>query len=152
MKMKLPEGVNKNNFNEKAMEEYGFYCHMVPCDDDTTPTGANFHTHGLPDSFGHHDIQIVIALPENVFGSIIHDVVNQIKKGQKFEVGKKYSKVLANMEVTFIYALENETPILRMILPDKSGNCGRDMGEPYRLQYEGEKTIEELMEIRKEMN
>jgi len=124
---------------KKMVEEYGFHCHLVPNGDDDSPTGVNFHTHGIPETCDHLDIQVVVFLPPEVFGPIIHDVYKRIKSGTKFEIDTAYDKILKGMNVQFIYAEECGRDVLRMILPDNTGETMPELmkDENFKKQWEG---------------
>lgn len=126
------------DFNDERsmLEQYGFFCHMVPPEKEGGP--ANLHTHGIPASLDHPDVQVTMFLPPNVFGPIIHSVYDKIKEGTKLETGVQYDWVLDGMLVEFAWATENERDVLRMILPDKEGNTSKDtIALPYGNQLVG---------------
>lgn len=137
MKCSEPECNGRNYDKEKEMQkDYGFYCHMVPSGDPESPTGTNYHTHGIPISLNHPDVQIVMALPPQIYGPIIHSVYNFIKEGNIIEVGKYYDDFLQGLSVEFAWATECGRDILRMILPDKEGNTSFDtIDNPYKEQW-----------------
>ena len=116
------------------MNKFGFITHYVP-DDPESPTKVNAHTHGLPESFGHKDIQIVLPLPPKDTHMIIHGLVREIKEGKKFESYIEYSEVIENYKIKFIDAIECGRPVLRLIFPDNEGNLD-SKHELYRKQYE----------------
>lgn len=120
---------------EQMLKEYGFFCHLV-MDDPDSPYGANFHTHGLPE-IGHPDIQIVLPLPPQVYGGIIHGVYDFIKAGNKLELERAYDNFLENMNVQFVWAVENDRDVLRMILPDKKGETMKELMNCNMEQWEG---------------
>ncbi len=73
---------------QDSINEYGWYAHAVPGDDvRNTPTGMNIHTHHLPESFNHPDLQLVIPIPYeqmNIMLGVLHAAVdNYIRKGIK---------------------------------------------------------------------
>lgn len=136
-----------DKLEKDSINEYGWYAHIVPDDDvRNTPTGMNIHTHHLPESFNHPDLQIVVPVSfnkVNIMMGILHSVVdNYIKKGIKLEPGKEYSEVIKNYKVTVAKTKECERDVLRIILPGPDGYIQRNepMVEPYSLQYKG--TIE----------
>lgn len=121
--------------NEKDMiSKQGFFCHMVFPESENDL--ANYHTHGLPQSSDHPDIQVVIALSKDQYGPIIHGVYEKIKDGTKFEVGIQYDEIIRNMPVEFIWAVESGRDVLRMILPDTNGNTSKEtIGLSYGQQW-----------------
>lgn len=118
------------------METYGWFAHYVG-DDDATPFGANFHTHGVPHSFGHKDLQIVFPLPQRVTHTLLTNAVEQIKKGVVFHHGDEVEGIVRNYKVRFVEAVENSRAVLRMIIPDKDGNLHEsNMTGEFGRQYE----------------
>ena len=106
---------------EEGLKKYGWFAHFVSNDPDT-PYNMNIHTHGLKEGYGHRDIQICMRLPMPTANSILGEVAERIKKGEVFEPGKKYSKIIKNYDVIFVEAEECERPVLRIILPNVDGS------------------------------
>lgn len=108
--------------DRKAKEDmamFGWYAHYVP-DDDQCPGGINYHTHGLIESYGHKDLQIVFPLDMNMCHSIATEVVDKIKAGAKFVPDTFYDEILGNgYKVQFIEAKECDRDVLRILIPDK---------------------------------
>lgn len=101
------------------MEKHGWYCHVVG-DDSDSPTGFNYHTHGMRESFDHPDIQCVLPMNPQVIHSVVHTIAAKIKEGQKFVVGKRYPNIVGNgFDVLFANAEECDRPVLRLMIPDK---------------------------------
>lgn len=121
---------------QQMMEEYGWIIDFVRPDNDY-PYGVNYHTHGLPEKYGHPDLQIVMSLDPNVASGVLWDAVNQIEKGTRFQEDLAYDNILGmGYKVKFIKAQECDREVLRMILPDKEGRLDLvDMDEPYQGQY-----------------
>lgn len=99
-----------------CMDKFGFYVHLVE---------FNMHTHGLENTFNHPDLQIVLPLHPLMAHQLIHDVVGLIRKGTAIQPGVRYSKIIKNLDVTFIEATETGRKVLRMILPDTKGNLDK---------------------------
>jgi len=114
--------------------KYGFFIHFVP-DTGDTPM-VNIHTHCLPQSFDHPDIQIVFPLPTDIFYPVLHGMVDQIREGQRFEDGKFYYKVITNFPVKCIASTECGRPVIRVLFPDPNGKFPGENGvnELYRKQ------------------
>ncbi len=104
----------------KATEKYGWYTHYVMGAENLT--GFDAHTHGLEKKYGHPDFQIVIALPISTLRNIFWTFVNRIKEGERFEHGQKYDKIIANMPVQLAWTRTGGRRLLRVVLPDRSGN------------------------------
>lgn len=132
-----PNCDGRNIIHEKSLiEKYGFFSHLVMDDLTVGPSQTNYHTHGIPLSQDHHDIQIIVALPPDIFNNIIHSVFNYIKKGNKIETNKKYDGFIHNFTVEFTWAIENDRDVLRMILPDPEGRTSREeISFPYTYQW-----------------
>ena len=119
------------------MEEQGWIAHYV-VEDPQSPTGVNIHTHGLKETFGHEDIQIVFPLEPKIATSVLSSAVLLIQNGTHLESGKKYEDVLkSEYQVCFIPAVESGRDVMRMVLPGPDGSIDQDtMPEPYRTQWE----------------
>jgi hypothetical protein len=104
---------------DELMAKYGWVIHYVspmPGDDR-----FNIHTHGLQEKYEHPDLQIMIAgLDPKIAGKILHNVVDKIEAGEKFEVGN-YGGIIKNLEVQFVVAPEGDRIVLRMIFPNPEG-------------------------------
>lgn len=129
---------------QDGIKKYGWYAHFVPDDDErNTPTGINIHTHHLPESFNHPDLQIVFPVSfqqVNIMLGALHAIVdNYIRKGIKLEPGKEYDKVLNHYKVTVAKAKECERDVLRIIVPGPDGYIQRNepMTGVYAEQYIG---------------
>lgn len=115
------------------MDKYGWYAHYVPSGDGT-PTGANYHTHGLERSYDHKNIQIILPLSFQTAHGLANTIIAEIKKGTKFEAGVDYDNIMANgYKVRFIDATECGRPVLRLLIPDKN----HKFEGMYALQLEG---------------
>lgn len=124
-----------NLAHAEMIKEYGFYTHVVGSDSDY-PFGFNMHTHGLPDSFDHPDLQIVYPIHPPMLNGFLHVLVDWIKKGNTIEAGKNYDFILDKYDVLFTWATENERDVLRMILPDAQGNLeSSKIDTKYRDQW-----------------
>lgn len=116
------------------IEKYGYYVHMVPYEPETQL--ANYHSHGLS-LIGHPDMQVVIALPAEITGYLFKTYYDMVKSGTKIQTNKLYEDFLQGYAVQFIWAVEQDRDVLRMILPDKSGNTQKDsMDSAYKNQWD----------------
>jgi len=116
------DGAEAVHEKETAMlQKHGWFVHFVPGSD--VPYGLNIHTHGLLEIFEHPDLQICMAMDPQTAHGILADIIeDKIKKGEKFEAGKKYEKIIGNgYNVLFLNASEGDRTVLRMIFPDKDG-------------------------------
>jgi uncharacterized protein DUF4262 len=107
---------------QKSIIEYGWYAHYV-FNDCYAPNHYNIHTHGLQELWNHKDLQCCFPIDPQIIMSVFHDLVDKgIKKGVRFEVGIGYEGFLGGgYIVKFIDAIENERPVLRMLIPDMDG-------------------------------
>ena len=105
---------------QKCIEKYGWYLHHVT-DDSFCPNNTNSHTHHLTESFGHKDFQVCLNIRPDIIHAILTNLVEEIKKGAKYEVGKKYDGILTGYQVEFIDAIETGREVLRLLLPDENG-------------------------------
>lgn len=117
-------------WEQECLRTHGWYAHMVP---------GNYHTHGIPMSFNHHpDIQVVLPIDPNIIHSVVSTTVDKIQAGIVFLPGEKFSGILKGMDVVFVEAMEAEHhAVLRMILPDASGNLDAATMDPlFAAQYD----------------
>jgi hypothetical protein len=80
----------------------------------------NAHTHGLEESYGHKDIQIVMPFGQYSIAEIMSECVYAISRGRTFEPGVSYSG-LFYCDVQFIEVEEDNRKVLRMLIPDERG-------------------------------
>jgi len=125
-------------WQSQMMAKHGwFWLYMGP-DDPQSPTGTNIHTHGFEATWGHPDVQIVVALHQKQAQGVLSEVAGLVKAGMKFEPGKDYDHILRDYKVRFAWTTEGDRRVLRMILPDKEGRLARgEISEPYAKQWEG---------------
>lgn len=115
---------------EKMMAKHGWVIHFV-MEDPLYPFGINIHTHGLQEKYSHPDLQVCFPIDPDMIQGLIWDVVEQIEAGEKFEAGKDYDKIIKNLPVKFINAIDGDHTVLRMVLPDSQGKFD---SEPYSKQ------------------
>jgi hypothetical protein len=119
------------------LKRYGWLAHIVT-DDPTSPTGFNWHPHGLQERYDHRDFQIVCPLPPKVAHQIGTTLADRVKAGETFGSGQKLAQIVkGEMLVKLIAATECGRPVLRVILPDPRGKL--DLGEideQFARQYE----------------
>lgn len=125
---------------EKSEQEYlkspGWYAHLIG-DDNDSPTGFNYHTHGFDITADHLDIQIVLPLPPDVCQLFSTSFYHRIKREEKFEPGEVCSDILESnkgkpLDVMFIEVTECDRPVLRVIFPDREGHLlAKDVTEEY---------------------
>ena len=110
----------------EMMEQYGFFCHYVFDNEGEGDTQmVNFHTHGIEETFGHKDIQIVMNLGPHVLMPIAHGIVEEIvKKGLKLE--DNADKVIDNYDVELMEVEEDGRTVIRIMFPDPQGRMPSD--------------------------
>lgn len=122
-------------WEQEALENQGWFAHFT--NDERYITGANYHTHGLPATMNHMDLQIVIPMSMKTAHGIFTGVVDLIKEGKVFKDGDTTDKVIKFFKVKFVEMTENDRQVLRIILPDQRGNLEPwEMEGNMALQYE----------------
>ena len=120
----------------EAITKYGWYAHYVTGDE--TDIRANYHTHGLPETHNHPDLQIVFPINPRIAHSLIWNAVRLIEAGTTLKNGDIIKKIAGGgFKVAFIDATECDRPVLRMILPDKNGKLAKEEIEgTFQIQYD----------------
>lgn len=123
------EGRTKlEEWEKKSIKEYGWYSHIV-VDDPDCPYHYNIHTHGLKENFNHPDLQICIPLDPKIAHGIIWNIIDQIKKGITYEIGKPIidEEILTEgFPFLLIVAKECDRDVLRIIISDENKNLDRE--------------------------
>jgi hypothetical protein len=126
-------GKDVEKFAKDCMKKYGWYAHYVLEDD----CHINAHTHGVYQSYGHSDFQIVLPLDQKLAHTLFKELVEKVKKGEKFIANRRYAEVIKKYDVKFIMRKEGSRTVNRLILPDAQGNLEQDKMEcPYNGQYD----------------
>lgn len=113
---------------------HGWYVHLIPS--TVNKDIMDIHTHGIKESFGHDDFQIVAPLPDITAQSIFASFIDRIKAGEKFVNNQIVSKIIGGYEVKLVNAIESDRIVLRIILPDKYGKLDIvSIESPFHLQY-----------------
>lgn len=124
---------------QEMLDKYGWVVRYVFETDAHEFDGlANIYTKGLPESFGHPNIQVVLPLPQDIIHSVLLGMVESIKTGVVFESGVISDEVLRGMPVTFKTFKNNGKEVLRLLLPDPNGILPTDPScqEAYKRQLE----------------
>lgn len=121
---------------KEYLKEYGFYIHYTVSSDDDGPQLINCHTHGLKESFGHDELQVVLPINQRIVSGVIHSAVKLIKNGEKLNDGDKKSHILEGYDVLIKKVIEDGQSVMRLIIPDAAGKFPGDDGceEYYRDQ------------------
>jgi hypothetical protein len=118
-------------WQDEMIEKCGFYVHGVaPELPDEFP---NFHTHGLVESFGHPDLEIVFPLDPGLVQKIFWSAVRLIKAGGRLEPGQSGVTGLCSVPVELRASRECGRDVVRLIFPDKNGG----FEGPFGRQFEG---------------
>jgi hypothetical protein len=130
-------GMEEVKAREEAMlKKHGWLAHYV-CDDPDAPFMINYHTHGLPASIKHKDLQACVPIPYEALHFIVTGIIARIKAGESFAAGDKIFDIIENYPITFIDAKECDRDVLRVIFPDQTGCLDKDeMDEALAKQYE----------------
>ena len=126
----------QRDWENNCLIERGFYTHMVG--DPESPTHFNAHTHGLDQFDDHLDFQVVVPMPQQVVHSILCILSDRVKEGERFSAGDIVNEVIQDHPIKLVEATEDERKVLRVILPDPSGNLEPDeINEQYSAHYLG---------------
>jgi 5'(3')-deoxyribonucleotidase len=128
------EAIDRIKEKEQVLlNEYGFYIHLVA---DDSYDSVNAHTHGLFEKYNHLDFQIVLNLHPNIISSIMHNLIDLVKKGERFHDEQEVGSIIQNFNIKLIETFESGRKVLRIILPDQKGDLNKDtMEELYAKQY-----------------
>lgn len=92
--------------------------HMNDC---KSPNNVNVISYGLPENFGHPNIQLCFRLPKTEITALFLTIIWAIKAGKKFEAGIGYPGLFEHGEIKFINVLIDCKKVLRVLVPDKNG-------------------------------
>lgn len=121
----------QNDFDE-MIDHFGWAAHYVPLED-----AINYHTHGVQETFGHLDFQIVLPVGMGSAHAIANSLIDSLAQGRGFQEDKLYDGFLGNgYLLKFKRFTECGRPVLRVILPDVNGLFPGDVGcdEKYLMQ------------------
>lgn len=117
-----------NPQEEQFLKSHGWYSHlMFPTDVESQ--WVNYHTHGLPEHYGHLDFQFILPLDRATLHSLATILVDRVKKGERFADGMQVSGVARKYDVLLFKTNEsqsNQRSVLRVILPDAQGNLDKE--------------------------
>lgn len=123
-------GAELAEMERQAMLKEGWYAHMVP---------GNYHTHGIEQTLGHPDLQMVLPLDPHLLHSIAHGIVDEIRKGRRFAHGDIVGQIIKRYNVRFVEAREGDRTVLRVIFPDAEGHLLlNELTGMYAEQYNSE--------------
>lgn len=117
--------------DEQLIAQHGWVWHYILDE----PISA--HTHGLPESYGHPDLEILLPLRDKQIGSVLWALVDAVKNGANFSDLHEETGVLS-CPVRFVWSIESGRKVLRAIFPDAAGHFPGEAGcdEPFRRQLD----------------
>jgi hypothetical protein len=123
------------NWQKDNLKKHGFYMHYVPIDDEEC---IDAHTHGLKESFGHDDLQIVLPIPQSTASGVLWSAVERIRDGEQLQPGQRYERIIKSLPVELVWARDEVRDLIRILLPDEHGLLPGDYGcnEVYQRQAE----------------
>ncbi len=122
-------------WQNEQMAANGWFAHFVgPAEKSKL---VNYHTHGVLESFGHPDFQIVYGISPPSAEGFFRDLIGRVKNGEKFEDGQVLSGLLKKLDILFVERKEQDRQVLRIVFPDPQGYVQRDtIHENYLCQFE----------------
>src|SRR4029077_9408842 len=111
-------------YDEEALTSYGWYSHFV-LSENGGQQWVNYHTHGLPELYGHLDFQLVLPIDRATLHALATKLVKRVQKGERFAPSVRVSGILDNHDIFLAKTMETRSidrPVLLAILPDKDGN------------------------------
>ena len=132
--MNILEDIKKQH--DELMKKNGFVVHYTFPGEDSEETNCDYHTHGIKESFGHMDLQIVLPIDPNIVAPIINSMVSLIKEGERYDDKLISDKVIRGYDVQLVKVNVRDRELLRVIIPDENGKfpSDKDCAEGYRDQ------------------
>jgi len=78
------------------------------------------HTHGLPESCGHPDVEVRLACDPDERGRLLGIVAGAVTLGRRFADGQE-ARDLFSVPVRLVTRLESGREVLRVVFPDVNG-------------------------------
>lgn len=121
-----------NAKDDQLIAQHGWVWHYII----DGPVSA--HTHGLPESYGHPDLEILLPLSGKQIGSVLWALVDAIKTGTNFSDLHEETGVLS-CPVRFVWGTESGRKVLRVIFSDATGRFPGEArcDEPFSHQLDG---------------
>lgn len=108
--------------DDALMAQYGWVAHAIT----SLPL---IHTHGLPEHFGHPDLEIRLAISPDKRYNFLAALVEAVKAGRRFAAGQEDTTVFS-VPIRFIVREESGRSVLRVLFPDPDGHFPGDPGCP----------------------
>lgn len=123
---------------EAMIAKNGFMIHVLNEYDVNSPTGANAHTHGIQETFGQLDLQLVIPVSKELTQRIFLILIDEIKNGAVFVKNEPFKCESLGYSVNFALAQEAGRVVHRVIMPDTEYCVEQGkMAHPYSIQWDG---------------
>jgi hypothetical protein len=124
---------------EELGKAHGWYSHFI-LPENTAQRWVNYHTHGLPEHYGHLDFQFVLPIDPNILHALATKLVDRVTRGERFAAGMRVSGVMEDYDVFLMKTAETRRDnrvVLRVILPDRNGNIDKaDLNGIFAAQFE----------------
>lgn len=125
-----------NRDHEEMLKQHGWLMHAVPAS-QYDGIHANYHTHGVFESWSHMDFQITLDMNPKMAHQIIAVAINNVKEGFRYENNKVYNNVLVGMPVMTKVFFECGRQVMRIVLPNKKGEIpSRTDGDIFSRQLD----------------
>lgn len=118
----------------RLMAEQGWYIHRVRGNAGL----INHHTHGVVESLGCLDFQIMLSMDLASAYCIFANLIKQVKAGADFAFGDYVAGITIDERwlVKLVTAKEHGRFVFRVVLPDYQGRIEEmDMDPQFRFQY-----------------
>lgn len=124
-----------HGWEARQLRKHGFYVHFIV--EGLSNGMADIHTHGIRESFGHAEFQLTVNVGDRNALAIFHALVDRVRAGEVFRTGVDYKDIARGYKTRFIDATEGGRPVLRLVVPDVSGNLEKEtMDLQFAKQYE----------------
>lgn len=114
----------------KWIEQFGYFVHYVPPAKDEF--FVNIHTHGVRETTGHTDLQVVMPISPPMANKIFGSLFNAIREGRHFYDGLDYDVHGNRFRMKLVP--EGDRLVLRVLLPDQNGVFGVGANYPFSEQ------------------
>ncbi|MDH6674332.1 hypothetical protein M2277_005024 [Paenibacillus sp. LBL] len=120
----------------EMLKKHGWLMHAVPAS-QYDGVHANYHTHGVFESWSHMDFQITLDMNPIMAHSIIEVAVENVKEGFRYGNNKVYDNILVGMPVMMKVFFECDREVMRIVLPNKKGEIpSRTDGDVFSRQLD----------------
>ncbi|MFV1010082.1 DUF4262 domain-containing protein [Bacillus cereus] len=129
--------MDEETWEKEMLQEHGWHTHCILAEDNDG-THANYHTHGLVETYNHRDLQIVLNIDPEVAQDIFYTIIEEIKHGERFEQGIEYNSIIEGFPIIMKTFKEMNREVLRILLPDERGilPTRSECSEDYKTQLD----------------